>query len=92
MVQPGVERITVAITQEMAHLVRDVVRSGEYASASEVVRDALRLWTEHQKARARQVEELRQRWREGLESGPAEEGALVLARLRQRYEGTGGTS
>ena len=66
-----VEKVSVALTREMARAVRRAVESGEYASASEVIRDALRLWRAQQVARAGEVEELRQAWREGIESGPA---------------------
>jgi antitoxin ParD1/3/4 len=66
-----VEKMSIALTAEMAAAVRAAVRSGEYASASEVVRDALRIWKAHQAARAKEVEELRRAWREGIESGPA---------------------
>jgi antitoxin ParD1/3/4 len=82
----GVEKITIAVTPEMAGLVREAVRRGEYATASEVVRDALRLWQAHQAAREREVLELRRLWQEGMESGPAEEGAAVFERLRRRWE------
>jgi antitoxin ParD1/3/4 len=67
----NVEKLSIALTPEMAAAVRHAVASGEYASASEVVREALRLWRAHQAAREHEVEELRQIWREGLESGPA---------------------
>lgn len=88
---PGVERITVAITREMAHMVKGVVQSGDYASASEVVRDALRLWKEHQKAREREVMELRRLWQEAEDSGAAEDGTAVFERLRNRYDRRGET-
>jgi antitoxin ParD1/3/4 len=89
----NVEKMSVALTPEMAAAVRRAVASGEYASASEVVREALRLWRAHQAAREYEVEELRQMWREGLESGPATpldvaeikaKGRSVLARERKR--------
>ncbi|HMU50754.1 MAG TPA: type II toxin-antitoxin system ParD family antitoxin [Geminicoccaceae bacterium] len=86
MATEGIERLTVAITPEMARMVKDVVQRGEYASASEVFRDALRLWKAHQEAREREVAELRRLWKEGIESGPAEEGSVVFERLRRRYE------
>lgn len=90
MTTEGIERLTVAITPEMARLVKEVVRKGEYASASEVFRDALRLWKAHQDAREREIAALRRLWQEGVESGPAEEGSVVFERLRQRYAyGTG---
>jgi antitoxin ParD1/3/4 len=89
MTTEGIERLTVAITPEMARMVKDVVQKGEYASASEVFRDALRLWKAHQEAREREIAELRRLWREGIESGPSEEGSVVFERLRRRY-GHGG--
>jgi antitoxin ParD1/3/4 len=88
-----VEKISVAVTPEMAGAMRAAVESGEYASASEVVREALRLWKSHQAARAREVEVLRQAWQEGMESGPATpldfaevkaKGRAGLARERRR--------
>jgi antitoxin ParD1/3/4 len=90
---PNVEKMSVALTPEMAAAVRDAVATGEYASASEVVREALRLWKAHQIARARELEELRRMWREGLDSGPTSpldfaeikaEARNVLARERKR--------
>lgn len=76
-----VEKITVAITPDMAGAVEEAVRSGEYATAGEVFQDALRLWkTLHE----RELEELRRLWREGVASGPGEDGPLVFQRVRQR--------
>lgn len=92
MVQ-NVEKISVALTPEMAAAVRHAVASGEYASASEVIREALRLWKSYQAAREREVEELRRVWREGIESGPATpldfaevkaQGRAALAKERHR--------
>lgn len=89
----NVEKVSVALTREMARAVRRAVESGEYASASEVIRDALRLWRAQQVARAGEVEELRQAWREGIESGPATpldfaeikaQGRAALAKERDR--------
>jgi antitoxin ParD1/3/4 len=92
MVQ-NVEKLSIALTPEMAAAVRHAVASGEYASASEVIREALRLWQAHQAAREHEVRQLRRAWREGLESGPATpldftelktKGRRVLARERKR--------
>jgi antitoxin ParD1/3/4 len=66
-----VEKMSIALTPEMAGAVRAAVESGDYASTSEVIREALRLWKSHQAARAREVEALRRAWQEGIESGPA---------------------
>jgi antitoxin ParD1/3/4 len=89
----NVEKMSVALTPEMAAAVRQAVESGEYASASEVIREALRLWKAHQVARERDLDELRRVWREGIESGPATcldfaeikaKGRSLLARERKR--------
>ncbi len=39
-----IERLTVTLTAEMAALIKGAVEVGDYASSSEVVRDALRDW------------------------------------------------
>ena len=68
----GVEKLTIAVTPEMAGMIRAAVEAGDYASTSEVIRDALRLWKAHQTARERELEELRRLWQEGLDSGPSQ--------------------
>ena len=83
---PGVEKLSVAVTAEQAAMVREAVETGEYATAGEVVGEALRLWQAERQARAREAEELRRLWREGVESGPAQDGRAAFARLRQRIE------
>lgn len=41
----SLETLTVGLTPQMAAEVRKAVEEGEYASAGEIVRDALRLWS-----------------------------------------------
>ncbi|WP_263357335.1 type II toxin-antitoxin system ParD family antitoxin [Acidicapsa ligni] len=40
----SIERMTITLPAEMANLVKDAVDEGNYASSSEVVREALRDW------------------------------------------------
>jgi antitoxin ParD1/3/4 len=40
----NVEKLSVALTPEMAAELREAVEAGDYGSVSEVVRDALRDW------------------------------------------------
>jgi antitoxin ParD1/3/4 len=68
-----IERITIALPEPMVASVRAAVEAGEYASTSEVLHDALRLWEARRKLRARDVEELRRRWNAGKASGLAGE-------------------
>ena len=39
-----IERLTITLPSEMAAVLRDAVAGGDYASTSEVVREALRDW------------------------------------------------
>jgi len=46
MIMTKLERITFTVSEDMADKVRAAVESGAYATASEVVREALRDWSE----------------------------------------------
>ncbi len=74
-----IERLSIALPEPMAATVRRAVEAGEYASTSEVIRDALRLWEARRQLRERDLEVLRQRWDEGKASGRA--GPLDVQRL-----------
>jgi len=50
-----IERLTITLPAEMAALVKGAVEGGDYASSSEVVREALRDW---KMKRALQLQEL----------------------------------
>lgn len=52
--------------------VKSLVQSGRYSSASEVMRDSLRLLEEREKMRQAKLEALRADIRKGLDSGPSE--------------------
>lgn len=64
-----IERVTVALPTPMADRMRSAVESGEYATTSEVVRDALRLWESRRELREREIAALKQAWDEGRASG-----------------------
>lgn len=76
-----VEKLSIALTSDMAASVRQAVESGAYASASEVIRDALREWQQRRALDRDVVEELRRLWQEGLDSGPLE--PLDMAEIRR---------
>ena len=54
-----VEKLSIALTPEMAREVRAVVKNGEYASSSEVIREALRDWRRKRVVQDHEIEELR---------------------------------
>jgi antitoxin ParD1/3/4 len=85
-----VEKMSVALPPDMAGLVREAVASGEYASASEVVRDALRDWKLKRRIARMELDELRRLAVEGAESGPGIDADLVFARLRDKYAALAG--
>jgi antitoxin ParD1/3/4 len=68
----NVEKLSIALTIEQADEVRAAVRAGEYASTSEVIRDALRAWIEVRDERAAAVGHIRKLWDDGLASGVSE--------------------
>ena len=63
--------MNVNLTPQLEELVRAKVASGLYTSASEVVREALRLMDEQDRLRAARLEQLREDVRHGLDSGPS---------------------
>ncbi len=69
---PNVEKMSIALTPEMAAAVRAAVENGEYVSSSEVIRDALREWHLRRSLQEKEVGELRQLWQQGIESGPGQ--------------------
>ena len=64
--------MNVNLTPQLEELVRAKVASGLYTSASEVVREALRLMDGQDRLRAAKLEQLRSEVRQGLDSGPGE--------------------
>lgn len=64
--------MNVNLTPQLEELVRAKVDSGLYSSASEVVREALRLMGEQDRLKQAKLDELRRDVREGLASGASE--------------------
>jgi len=63
--------MNVNLTPYLEKMVREKVSSGLYTSASEVIREALRLMDEQDSMRKAKIDLLRQEIRAGLESGTA---------------------
>ena len=53
------EKLSISLPADMARMVRRRVESGAYASNSEVIRDALRLWQSRDQERERRLEVIR---------------------------------
>jgi antitoxin ParD1/3/4 len=74
-----------AIGSHFESLIKQKIESGRYCSASEVVRDALRLFEEHEELRATQIKNLRQQLQEGRESGTDIPADKVFDRIEAKY-------
>ena len=81
--------MNVSLTDELEALVNEKVESGRYRSASEVVREGLRLLEERDQLKALQQEALRERIRAGVEqaeSGELIDGEQGVAEARRRID------
>ncbi|MFP5206053.1 MAG: type II toxin-antitoxin system ParD family antitoxin [Acidobacteriota bacterium] len=79
--------MNVSLTPELEKFVAEKVASGRYTSASEVVREALRLLENHEKSRAQQLEEFNRELQRRIDS--ADRGEFVtpeesLRRIREK--------
>lgn len=82
-----IEKISIALPHEMVAVVREAVDTGEYASSSEVVRDALRDWKQKRNLRQQGIEELLQVWQQAMaDKRPGVPVEDVLDRLEQKYK------
>ncbi|HKT54250.1 MAG TPA: type II toxin-antitoxin system ParD family antitoxin [Caulobacteraceae bacterium] len=84
-----VSKISVALTAEMAALVNQAVESGEYATSSEVIREALREWKQRRSLLHRERERMQELWADGIASGPGrfEDIGAIKAEARRRLRG-----
>lgn len=76
--------MNVNLTPQLEELVRSKVDSGLYTSASEVVREALRLMVEQDRLRQLKLSELQSDIRMGLDSGPSQPWDEQALRTRAR--------
>lgn len=63
--------MNISLAPHLEEMIREKIASGSYTSASEVVREALRLLEQEDQLRSIKLQSLRQDIREGLESGPS---------------------
>lgn len=81
--------MNVSLTPELEKFVSTKVESGRYNSASEVVREALRLLEEHDQARSHQIAEFNEelgRRIASLDRGEKVSAAEARAKLRHKSE------
>ncbi|MEA5552586.1 type II toxin-antitoxin system ParD family antitoxin [Anabaena cylindrica UHCC 0172] len=76
--------MSIALTPEMAALVRDAVKSGEYASSSEIIREALRDWKYKRFIQSQNIEEIHRLWQEGIDSSAGKYADIDAIKLEAR--------
>lgn len=84
-----IERMTIALPAEMAVIIREAVESGDYASSSEVFRDAIRDWKHKRQLQQQEVESIMLGVRQGLadlKAGRTKPAEDVLSRLEKKYQ------
>ncbi len=83
-----IQKVSVALTGQQLMTLKTAVDSGEYATTSEIVREALRDWQRKRELHGEDVQRLRQLWTEGKQSGPPVSADLgeVRQKARQRLE------
>jgi antitoxin ParD1/3/4 len=63
--------MNISLTPHLEEMIRAKIASGSYNSASEVVREALRLLEEEDQLRSLKMQKLRKDIQDGLDSGPS---------------------
>lgn len=61
------EELNITLPRELVATIEEGVRSGEYASASDVVRDAMLVWQQHRDGDAGRLAAIRARIRRSLD-------------------------
>ncbi len=74
-----------AVGAHFEQFIRNQVTGGRYASASEVVRDALRLLEREEQSSNASLATLRSEVQQGLSSGPRSSAEAVFQRLERKY-------
>ena len=65
----AVQKVSVALTSEQLTLLKAAVDAGEYATTSEIIREAVRDWQLKRELRQEDIAHLRRLWDEGKASG-----------------------
>jgi len=83
------QKISITMTPEMMQVIRASVASGEYASTSEALRDAVRIWHRERQERTERLEAIRQRIKASAEDARPSIGASeVQKRLQSLHADT----
>jgi antitoxin ParD1/3/4 len=68
---PDIQKVSVALTREQIDVLKAAIKDGEYATAGEIVREALRDWQLKRQLRQENLKRLQELWDAGVASGTA---------------------
>ena len=81
------EKISITLTPEMNRIIKQRVEAGDFASSSELIREALRVWQKREDEHQERLASVRARIQKSLDdprpSVPAEE---VFDRLKEMHQ------
>ena len=80
-----IEKISVSIPSDLMGDVRAAITEGDYATTSEILREALRDWRLKRRVAALGSDELGRLWNEADDGEPPRDGPMVFARLLAKY-------
>ena len=66
-----IQKISIVLTSEQVNSLKAAVETGEYATTSEIVREALREWQWKRELRGEDLKRMREIWSKGKSSGAA---------------------
>jgi len=81
---PDVQKVSIALTGEQLIALKAAVETGEYATTSEIVREAIRDWQFKRELRQEDLKRLRQLWDQGKASGASTSADFDNARREAR--------
>ncbi len=88
-----VEKISITLPPDMLSLIKEKVKGGDYASTSEVIREAMRLWQKQEEEHHARLSLLRARLECSAQSGtpvPLDQAFDTLEQIhRQRMKAVG---
>jgi antitoxin ParD1/3/4 len=83
------EKLSITLPADMVRMVRAKVEGGSYASNSEVIREALRIWQEREALKAQRQDEIRAKLAESVsDPRPSVTAKEVGKRLRTLHQRT----
>ena len=83
------EKISITMTPQMMEIIRACVEAGEYASTSEVLRDAMRVWQREREERVEHLESIKARIKRSVDDPrPSISSQEMKKRLKEIYAKT----